>query len=733
MRTWAKGTSRAVALTASFVALGATALPANAFADVTNGDGGVLSGNQLNLPISAPVDASGNGVAVAGTATGTSRGGSSVTGGGGGGQRTSGDNGLVSGNQVNAPVSAPVNACGNGVGVLGDAHASCVNGARVDGGSGSGGGQVTSGANGTVAGNQVNAPISAPVDACGNAVAVAGTAVAGCEGGALVKNGGPTGAGQTTSGVSSTAGGNQLNVPVSAPANVCGNAVGNALAGCEGGASVRNGGHLSGDQITNGDSSVIGGSQANAPISLPVTACGDAGAVLGEAGAFCEGGAHVRSSSGGDQQTSGKAGILAGSQGNTPVGTPVEACGDAAAVAGTAAAACTAGQTLVAGSHGSGGQSSGDAGVGGGNQQNVPVTDPIDPCGNAVAVVGHSDPQCEGGHGGYHPYYRTAGPDAPGSAPRPVTLGKPVPVDPGAALAVPSRLLSPGEVGAPGQLPRSNNVPAVRTLPGAETAAGTDALRQGEARPSTGVPAPMSIAPDGSGLPGGSGGLPKAQGLPKGLPKAQGLPKGKGLSTGKGLPKGKGLPQGLPAAGGMPGMRQMSDGAGPLGQTLPGAKSVGQVPGLGDLAKALAVPPGAGHGTAALSDLGHVAGAHGVDAVSGLVRLPGVANGRALPGTPVVPAPSTRAHGGPSGGVAGLDLTNVVETPRDVSVLPVSSDVHAPEANGQVGPMRTVAAEKPIIADAETGSLWVLGAATMLAAVSGALALTRRVRLGGRR
>ncbi|MEU7897263.1 chaplin [Nonomuraea sp. NPDC049152] len=47
---------------------------------------------------------------------------------------------------------------------------------------------VTSGDSGVLSGNQIFAPISIPVNACGNAVAILGVAVAGCRGGAGVVN-----------------------------------------------------------------------------------------------------------------------------------------------------------------------------------------------------------------------------------------------------------------------------------------------------------------------------------------------------------------------------------------------------------------------------------------------------------------------------------------------------------------------------------------------------------------
>ncbi|WP_053175261.1 chaplin family protein [Nonomuraea sp. SBT364] len=43
---------------------------------------------------------------------------------------------------------------------------------------------ITSGRNGLLSGNQLFLPITAPINICGNAVAVAGLAIAGCKGGA---------------------------------------------------------------------------------------------------------------------------------------------------------------------------------------------------------------------------------------------------------------------------------------------------------------------------------------------------------------------------------------------------------------------------------------------------------------------------------------------------------------------------------------------------------------------
>lgn len=225
MRTWAKSTL----ITASFVAFGVTALPASAaFAGTTNGDSSVLGGNQANVPVTAPVNVCGNSVAVIGAAKADCKGGSSAHKGGHkpgkhkpgkhkpgkhkpgkhkGRQVTSGKHGIGAGNQVNVPVKAPVNACGNAVAVAGKAGASCKGGAAVrtgghGKGGGKGGGQYTSGKHSILGGNQVNVPITVPVNVCGNAVAVIGAAKAGCKGEAEVKRqaaSGARGAGATAS------------------------------------------------------------------------------------------------------------------------------------------------------------------------------------------------------------------------------------------------------------------------------------------------------------------------------------------------------------------------------------------------------------------------------------------------------------------------------------------------------------------------------------------------------
>ena len=235
MRTWARWTARTVMVTTSFAAAGAGMLGvANASTHITSGDNSILGGNQINAPVSVPVDVCGNALAILGDAFGACQGGAAVLGGSGHGTWiTSGDNSIGGGNQINAPISVPVDVCGNAAAVLGTALAHCKGGAVVDHTSAPGWGpgnvHITSGDNSIGGGNQANVPVSVPVNICGNAAAVLGTALAGCKGGAAVihtdgADGGGWGGGWggpgniwITSGDNSILGGIQINAPISVP------------------------------------------------------------------------------------------------------------------------------------------------------------------------------------------------------------------------------------------------------------------------------------------------------------------------------------------------------------------------------------------------------------------------------------------------------------------------------------------------------------------------------------
>ncbi|MBG0826836.1 DUF320 domain-containing protein [Planomonospora sp. ID67723] len=385
MRTWVKNASPAALLALGVMSLGS----GTAFAD-TDGGHSIGGGNQANLPITLPIDISGNGLAVLGEADASSQGGASVENGGGsgaGGNTTSGRSSILGGNQVVAPITAPVNACGNAVAIFGEADAGCKGGASVkNSGKGGAGGNTTSGRSSILGGNQLVAPITAPVNACGNAVSLFGDSEAGCKGGASVKNSGKgkgKGAGgNRTDGRFSIGGGNQVVAPITAPLNICGNAVavlGEAFAGCKGGASVTDGGKHggkhggkpghgyhgghgghgwgsgsgAGGNRTDGRFSILGGNQVVAPITAPINVCGNA---VGNAEASCKGGASVSNggSGAGGNRTDGRFSILGGNQVVAPITAPINVCGNAVAILGDSAAGCLGGAHVGGSGHGHG-------------------------------------------------------------------------------------------------------------------------------------------------------------------------------------------------------------------------------------------------------------------------------------------------------------------------------------------------------------------------------------------
>jgi hypothetical protein len=224
-----------------------------------------------------------------------------------------GNVGVLSGNTINAPISVPVNLCGVSLGIIGFANSGCEGGATSNvstapsgGGNGGGNGNVTGVGNvGVISGNTVTAPISAPVNVCGVSGAVAGFANSGCRGGAhsnvTVRSGGNGNGGGgngNVTGVGNVSGvsGNTITAPISAPINLCSISLallGFSNSGCQGGATSN---VTTGTQGSNGNVTGVGnlglgsGNTITVPISTPVNICGISGAVAGFANSDCKGG-----------------------------------------------------------------------------------------------------------------------------------------------------------------------------------------------------------------------------------------------------------------------------------------------------------------------------------------------------------------------------------------------------------------------------------------------------------
>jgi hypothetical protein len=267
---------------------------------------GLLAGNQVVVPIQIPITIGGNAVSVlahsvhaASGASSTSSGASSTT----PGHPTSphhGRHSVGSGNQVAVPVTAPVTAGGNAVSVLGRSRHGGTSGTTAGSTSPSGttpgltptsstGLSGPSGLGGLLAGNQVLVPICAPIDASGNAVAVlSGASAAGDPAGCAGSPSPSTApaAGPAAGRHGGTASGNQVAAPVQAPVNVGGNAVSvlgrstatdpgpSGTSGSSNGTTGTTG--STGSTGTTEPSGVGSGNQVLVPVCIPVDASGNA-------------------------------------------------------------------------------------------------------------------------------------------------------------------------------------------------------------------------------------------------------------------------------------------------------------------------------------------------------------------------------------------------------------------------------------------------------------------------
>lgn len=142
---------------------------------------GLLSGNLIQVPVNAPVNVCGDSISVVGILDSAT--GDRCSDGGSNGATASGSDrnsgGVGSGNLIEIPINAPVNLCGDsisGVGV-GDSASddTCTNGGSGSaGGTGAGATGGSTNSPGVGAGNTVQVPVTAPIDACGDSISVIG-------------------------------------------------------------------------------------------------------------------------------------------------------------------------------------------------------------------------------------------------------------------------------------------------------------------------------------------------------------------------------------------------------------------------------------------------------------------------------------------------------------------------------------------------------------------------------
>ena len=385
--------------------------PGAAASSNTNSSGGLVSGNNIQIPVNIGLDLCGDDVR-AGAVRDTAGGGHcSSQSGAGATATTSHSGGIGSGNSVQVPVNVPILACDNTV--AGAAAHNTLGGANCGSPSGSGGAaasQTTDHSGGILSGNIVQAPVNVPINACGNTVnaAVVSNTESGAsctnsaEGSAPTMPGAPApgsgGASATAASVDNGGIGSGMAVqtPINVPLNVCG-ITANAAAAHDaigGGVCADNGGSATAVLGSNGNGGVVSGNSVQTPIEVPANVCG-VEALGATSHVYVQNPTCTSSSTGGTTPpgstaitvSSNNGGIGSGNSAQTPINVPVNACGANVTAAGmnssqTGPECTTSGtRTTVVNVGGNNG------GVGSGNTVPVPVNVPVTVCGDDVEAV----------------------------------------------------------------------------------------------------------------------------------------------------------------------------------------------------------------------------------------------------------------------------------------------------------------------------------------------------------
>ena len=277
----------------------------------TTDDYGKISSNLIAAPVSLPAQLFGVGAAAGGVGNGA--GSTETTSTAGGNYKATGPLGAIAGNLVQAPVSLPAQLHGLAAGGLGAASGTSDN--LTD--SAAGGDAYTDGAEGAITGNIVQAPVGAAGSLFGLAAGAAGLA----EGQGVNDVVSAAGGDSVTDGTAGSLAGNVVSAQGLAVAQAFGDAVdvaGSALGTGTNTTDVTSGGDID----TDGTAGSLAGNILDVPAAAVVQAFGDAVSVLGTGAAF--GDNVTEGSVGGSTSTAGAEQSLSGFDAQLPVVVPVQ-------------------------------------------------------------------------------------------------------------------------------------------------------------------------------------------------------------------------------------------------------------------------------------------------------------------------------------------------------------------------------------------------------------------------
>ncbi|MEV6240290.1 chaplin family protein [Lentzea sp. NPDC051838] len=280
----------------------------------TSGHSSTASGNIAGAPISLPVAAGGNAGSLVGNALTDHS--NQATSNAGGPVFTTGEKSVLSGNLVDAAPASAVDACGIGGTLGGQAAGTCENDVK----STTSGYQGTIGNDSVVAGNLVQAPVAAPAEVYGIAGALGGQASGSADETKEVRSSGQPNTVDDNGTVSS----NIVTAPTAVAPQVfavTAGLVGNTTSESSNDTSVKAGD----DPKAWGKKSSVSGNIVQAPTSTPAQVFADGATLVGNNKTTGDNATDM--AAGGDAHTNGDAGSIAGNVVSAPVATGTQVLG----------------------------------------------------------------------------------------------------------------------------------------------------------------------------------------------------------------------------------------------------------------------------------------------------------------------------------------------------------------------------------------------------------------------
>ncbi|KOX35174.1 hypothetical protein ADK67_01535 [Saccharothrix sp. NRRL B-16348] len=341
----------------------------------TAGQDSVLSGTFVDAPVALPVSGAGN--ALSGVGTGSARHANEATAVSGGDTYTNGDRSVLSANSANLPPAGAADLCGNGLTGGGIADAECGNDVVAD----SGGYNGTTGNDAVGSGNVGQVPLGAPAEAFGNGFGAAGTPTGRATENKTVRSGRVA----TSVDDNGTVSSNVVSAPTALGGQVFGNsggAVANPTSKTDSDTEI----DLGNPPKANGKHGSASGNIVHVPTSNPAQVFGDSAVAVGNGSSETD--SKLDSRSGGAATTTGDEGSLSGNVLSLPEASSPQVFGSAIG-AGSNVESESRNQF---GSHSGGDvQTSGDDASFSGNGIGAQPSIPLQVFGDAVTAAGNGE------------------------------------------------------------------------------------------------------------------------------------------------------------------------------------------------------------------------------------------------------------------------------------------------------------------------------------------------------